>query len=238
MEKKVNIDVNTLKFLYGKYKDFLIPLVVIAACFVLLIEFVVPQLKALFKLHNEAEKAKTQLFILKNNFNLLSNLSDSGLDSQLRLANFAVPSNKDFIGIINAISHASSASSVNVGEFQLQIGDLLETSESTAKFSTISLNLSLNGSFYEVSKFIDVLHNTLPLSEVTSISIGNTSSSVAINFYYRPIPPVNYNDTIPINPIPNSKLTVIDKLSNFNYDLSSSFQSIGNPSDNNLTNPL
>lgn len=238
MEKKVNIDINTLKFLYGKYKDFLVPLVVIIACFILLIKFVVPQFRALFTLGNEAKKAESQLSILKNNFSLLSGLGDSTLDSQLQIVNFALPTNKDFIGIINAISSASSASGVNVGEFQLQIGDLLQTPTNTSAFSLISLNLSVTGGIDDVNKFMTVLSNALPLSEVTSINIGNALSTVAINFYYRPLPPVNYNDATPINPIPDSKLTIINKLSGFNYNPSGGFESVGSPSDNNLTNPL
>lgn len=237
MENKVNIDINTLKFLYGKYKDFLVPLVVIIACFILLIKFVVPQFRALFTIGREAKKAESQLSIFKNKFSLLSSLGDSTLDSQLQIVNSALPTNKDFIGTINAISNAASASGVGVGEFQLQIGDLLQTPTDTRVFYSISLNLSVTGSIDDVNKFMIVLSNTLPLSEVTSINIGNASSTVAINFYYRPLPPVNYNDATPINPIPNSKLTIINKLSSFSYNPSGGFESIGDSLDGSI-NPL
>lgn len=223
---KVNININALKFLYEKHKEFIIPVVVIIVCFILLIKFVIPQFQRLFTLSNEAKKDSTRILVLKNNLNVLSTLTDSVLDSQLQIVNFALPTNKDFIGIINAISYASSFAGVSVGEFQLQIGDLSTPPTDTEKFSSISLNLSVEGSIDDVKKFIEVLSTTLPLSEVTSINIGNASSSVAINFYYKPFPPVAYSDSAPINPIPEAKLKLINELSNFNYSLSSSFEAI------------
>lgn len=221
---KVNIDIDTLKFLYEKNKEFIIPVAIIIVCFILLIKFIMPQFQALFTLGNDAKKDSSKIIVLKNNFNLLSALTDSTLDPKLQIVNAALPTNKDFIGIINAISYASSIAGVNVGDFQLEIGDLSKAAIDTGKLSSISLNLSINGSIEATNKFIKALYATFPLSEVTSINLGNTSSNVAINFYYKPLPPVAYNESSPINPIPNSKLELIDKLSNFNYNFSSSFE--------------
>jgi len=237
MEKRVTIDINTLKFLYERQKAFIIPVIVIVVCFILLLKFIMPQFQALFTLGREAKKDSSRINVLKNNLNLLSNLSDSTLDSQVQILTVALPTNKDFIGIIDAISYASSVAGVNVAEFQLQIGDLSQAPTDTSAFSSISLNLSVNGSVDDINKFIKALYTTLPLSEVTSIGVGNTSSTVAINFSYKPLPPVTYNDATPIHPIPNSGLTLINKLSNFNYKFSSSFEPI-NSSPSSVINPL
>jgi len=237
MEKRVNIDITILKFLYARYKQFIIPGVVILVCFVLLITFIIPQLKALFELSTNAKKDSNRIIVLKNNLNFLSSLSDSALDSQLQIVSTALPTNKDFIGVINAISYAASFTGVSVSEFQLQIGDLSQAPTDTSKFSSLSLKLSVNGNTNDVNKFIEALYTTFPLSEVTSINIGDTSSTVEINFYYKPLPPVNYNDSTPINPIPSSRLKRINDLYNFNYNFSSSSESVSNSS-NGLVNPL
>lgn len=238
MNNKVNIDVNTIKLLYNKYKEVAIPVFVIIVCLLLFMKFIIPQFKVLFALGREAKSASSTLSVLKNNLNLLSGLSDSTLDSQLDIANKALPINKDFIGIINAISYASSIAGVGVGDFQLEIGDLSQAPTDTAKLSSISLNLSINGSIDNINKFITALSETLPLSEVTSINIGDASSNVGINFYYKPLPPVKYNDSTPINPIPETGLTVINNLStNFNYNFSDILESVGSPS-GSLPNPL
>ncbi len=237
MEKRVNIDITILKFLYARYKQFIIPAVVILVCFILLITFIMPQLKALFALSNDAKKDSNRIVVLKNNLNLLSSLSDSALDSQLQIVSIALPTNKDFIGVINAISYAASFTGANVSEFQLQIGDLSQAPTDTGKFSSLSLNLSVNGSTNDVNKFIKALYTTFPLSEVTSVNIGDTVSTVAINFYHKPLPPVAYNDSTPINPIPNSGLKRINDLYNFNYNFSSSSESVSSLS-SGLVNPL
>lgn len=234
---KVNIDINTLKFLYAGYKEFAIPVVVIIVCFILLLKFIIPQFQALFTLSSEAKKDSSRIPVLKNNFNFLSTLTDSALDPQLQIVNFALPTNKDFIGIINAISYASSFAGVSVDDFQLQIGDLSQAATDTSTFSSISLNLSVNGSIDDINKFIKALYTTLPLSEITSINVGNTSSSIAINFSYKPLPPVAYNNSTPINPIPTSRLELINTLSNFNYNLSNSFESLSS-SPSSIINPL
>jgi len=224
METGLNIDLATLKFLYKRYKEFTIPAVVILVCFILLIKFIMPQFQAVFSLSREAKKDLRSLSVLKNNLNVLSRLNDSALNPQLQIVNAALPTNKDFIGIINAISFASSIAGVSVGDFALQIGDILNVPTDNNKFSSISLNLSINGSIDDINKFIEALYKTLPLSEVSSINMGNTSSSVAVSFYYKPLPPISYSDGAPINLIPNSGLKIIDTLSNFNYNLSSSFE--------------
>lgn len=230
MENGLNIDVETLKFLYKRYKELTIPVVVILVCFILLIKFIVPQFQTVFTLSREAKKDASKLIVLKNNLNLLSRLNDSLLDPQLEIVSAALPTNKDFIGIINAISFASSLAGVSVGDFQLQIGDISSVSTDTSKFSSIALNLSINGSVSDINKFISALYVTLPLSEVSSISMGGTSSTVAVNFYYKPLPPISYSEGSPISSISNSWLKVIDTLSNFNYNLSSSFESFSSPS--------
>ena len=226
---KASIDLNTLKLLYPRFKVFAIPIVIILVCFLLLVKVIVPQFENLFLLSREAKEAKDKLSVLKNNLALLSGLNESTLDSQLQIVNAALPTNKDFVGIINAIEYASSVAGVSVGDFQLQIGDLSEVPVDTSKFSSISLNLLVGGSIDEVTKFIGSLSKTLPLSEVTSINLGNSSSNVAVNFYYKPLPPVNYTDTSQIHSASSSALSLIDNLSTYNYNFSNSFDSIINP---------
>lgn len=226
MESKVNIDIKALKFLYERHKEFTIPGVVIFTCIIILIKFIVPQFQDIFTLSNDAKTDSRKVVVLKNNINLLSRLDDSTLDSQVKIVSLALPTNKDFIGIINSISYASSIAGVSVGDFQLNIGNLSQEPTDTSKFSSISLNLSVDGSIDDINKFIQALYATLPISEVTSINLGSTSSNVAINFYYKPLPPVSFSESTPINTIKNTAITLINDLSNFNYNFSSSFEPI------------
>lgn len=238
MNNKIKATVNAFRPLVMQYKAFLVPVVIIIICSALLVKVIYPQFQSIFVLHQEATKAKEKLSVLKNNFSLLSELSDSTLDSQLKIVNAALPTNKDFIGIINAISYASSINGVSVGDFTLQIGDLSQQPTDTTKFSSISLNLSVNGNIDDINNFLSALSATLPLSEVTSINLGTFVSSVTVNFLYKPLPPVNYSDSTPIKPIKSASLKLINELSTFNYNFSESIEFIGDSFGQQTVNPL
>ena len=227
MNTKVNIDLATIKFLFNKYRSVLVPLGVIAVCFVLLIYFVIPQFKDVVGLVNQAQIDSKKNEILKKNIELLSKIDPSTLDSYLKIVNFALPLNKDFIGIINAIAYSSSVSGGSISEFNLEIGDLSDTADvNTGKYSAINVSLFVDGDINIVNQFVDVLSKTFPLSSVTGINVGNTSSVVQVSFYYKPLAPSEHDDSKVINPISSDSLTLLDNLSDFNYNFSDSFNSL------------
>lgn len=215
--KKISLDEKTLKFLYNRYKNFAIPIIVISVCLVVTFQFLFPQIQNLFMLREEAKKATEEIAILKNNHRFLNSLDDATLDSYLRLTNSAVPTGKDFIGIINAISYASAFSGAEVKDFALEIGDLDDTIQKSTTLSSISVNLFIDGGIEVVNRFVETLSTTFPLSEATNIAIGNTSSNVTISFYYKHLPPIRQDISTPVVPISNEKLTLINNLSKFNY---------------------
>lgn len=218
--EKVNLDSKALKFLFNRYKDFGIPIFVIAICLAVFIQFLFPQLQNLFILAKEAKEASGRIGVLKNNIRLLTGLNDSALESYLQIANAAVPVGKDFIGIINAILYASNFSGVPVKEYQLKIGDLSEEISNAGTFSSISVNLSIDGDINDLNKFIEALNTTLPLSEASNITLTTALSTVDVNFYYKPLPPIKPNDFSSISPISENNLTLIKNLSKFNYSFS------------------
>ena len=81
MKEDTNVDINTIKTLYRKYKEHLIYILVIFVTVVLFLFSVLPRISDLAKLNNERKIELNQLSILKNNLSLLSNLDDSVLDS-------------------------------------------------------------------------------------------------------------------------------------------------------------
>lgn len=220
--EKVNLDLKTLKFLYVRYKDFGIPIIVIVVCLIVFVQFLFPQLQNLFALSQEAKNASGKISVLGENVKLLSSLDDLTLESYLKLVNAAVPKGKDFIGIINAISYASSFSGVEVKDFQLNIGDLSEDISDTNAFSWVSVSLSMDGGIDRLNTFIEGLNNTLPLSEIRNINVGASGSMIDVSFYYRAFSPIKQDDFSPIKPISSDGLALINSLSKFNYNFSES----------------
>jgi len=215
--RKVSIDSDTFKFLYGKYKEFVIPLIVVLVCTVVLITVISPQFQNVLDLSRKLEDSKKNLDILKKNFDVLSSLDEAALNSQLKILSLALPGSQDFIGIINAITYASSVSGVGIGAFQLSVGELSQDQTSVSDSSSSSVSLTVNGDIEEVNRFISILATTLPLSEVTTGNVGDFSSGITVNFHHKPFPSTKEKDISPIVSVSGDDLTLINELSNFNY---------------------
>lgn len=209
-----NIDVNTLRFLYDRYKGFIIPFFAIVISFLLFGRVIVPQIQDLLAAQEEQKLARESLTVIQDKLNLLKSISDSTLDSQLAILSSALPIDKDFFGVLHAISDASSKVGVTVGDFTFRVGSL-STIEDESEFLTFDLDLTINGGAYVVDDFIDKLKASLPLSEITQVLISKDSSSVKIHFYYKPLVALKPNDNLRLIPVSQEGLSLINELSTF-----------------------
>ena len=207
-----NIDASTLRLLYGRYKDFIVPFFVMVAVFLLVVRVIVPQIQDLFKANEEQKAAMETLTVMQNNLNLLKSIDDSTLDSQLAIVSTALPINKDFGLILNTLSDVSNKASVTLGDFRLNVGSLSKE-EDNGKFTTFKVELIVKGSVNAVDDFVGWLSKTFPLSEVTAVSLQGSSSTVAIGFYYKPFTRLQHDDSLPISRVSNKGLSLIDKIS-------------------------
>ncbi|MBI2613409.1 MAG: hypothetical protein HYW62_01430 [Candidatus Levybacteria bacterium] len=214
MNEKINADFKSLKFIFERNKNFILPSVIILACIVLFFQFVIPQFGLLLAAQEEAKQASLKLQTLKENLNVLTNTDEKALDARLKTLNLALPLNKDFSGILNAIYFASQKKGIILGNFSLQIGDLEDTKKQE-DFPSISLLVPINANASGVNSFVETLAKTVPLSEVTIIKVKNAASSVKISFYYKPLGSSEYKEDSPIQPISQKGLEIINKLSLF-----------------------
>lgn len=215
MKENTNIDINTVKLLYKKYKEHLIYLTVIFVVIVLFFSAILPRVKDLSRLNNDRKTELEKLTILKKNLDLLSSLDDSSLDSSLLTVSSVLPSGKNFEGVLNAISNASEKSGISLSDYEFQIGDLSEPLVKTTGFPFLTLVLSIRGSPSQVIKFVSSLSKTAPISEVTSISQGASNASVSIVLYYKSLPPIELNDTQAVSPISQKEKEIISTLSSW-----------------------
>lgn len=211
-----NIELNALKLLYNHYKEFIIPFFVILASILLFGRITLPAFIDLFDVIEEQKLATQRLDNVRNKISLLKSIDDSTLDLQLAIVARALPIEKDFSGVLYAISDASSKAGISVGDFKLEVGSLSKL-EDTGKFLTYDLNLTLNGDIGARNDFIDRIRRALPLSEVTNISIRQDASTVRIHFYYKPVSvsQLTRDDTLPLSIVSAKGLSLIKQLSTF-----------------------
>lgn len=215
-EKKINLDKDAFNKLYTRYKDYLLPVSAVLICIILFVKLIIPQIQNLTDLKKQEEQENQKLQILKNNLSLLYNLNQNTLDSQLKITSKTLPVEKDFIGILNGISAAASKAKVGLGDYGFQVGDLTKLPTSVKGYPSIQLVLNISGSLDSSINFLKELEKTVPMSEVTDVSLNNRGSNLNLVFYYKPLAPVKLRDDIPLVPLSSQNLNVIDDLSGWN----------------------
>lgn len=215
--KKVNIDASTLTVLYKHYKEFLLPVGIIIISILLFFFFVIPGIQNYFAQQDLAKAEEQKLQVLKNNLNTLSSLNDSQLNQNLGVLSAALPSGKDFAGVINAINTDAALTGVSVGDFEFQVGDLSQNpTGGGGAFPTLQLNVSLNGDPVAILKYLSELSRTVPISEVTSIKTSGNFANLTLLFYFKPFISSNLSDETPVNSLSSQDLSLVSNLSKWN----------------------
>lgn len=226
-----HIDINILRLLYSRYKDFIVPFLVIVVVIGLFLKVTGPAIQDLFKGYEEQKTAMLTLGNMRNKLNFLKGVDDSSIDSQFRIVTRTLPVDKDFTGVLNAISDASNKSGAVLGGFKFVVGSLSKV-EDISEYPSLNLSITLSGNVKAVDNFIGILVKTLPLSEVTKISSQMTSSTIAIDFYYKVIKPSKYDDSLPLSIVSANGRSLIDELSTFDIPESPVSDSVYTPSAN------
>lgn len=214
--KKVNLDSQALTTVYRHYKDSLLPICVILACIGILFFVIIPQFNNYLNSKEELKVENQKLEVLKNNYNFLVTLDDSRTDTDFKMLSKVLPPNKDFVGIMSAITIAASKTGVAVEDFNFSLGDLNKTGNDSSKYPSIKININIGGNAQAITKFVTELYKTVPASEVTTIKVSANTSSLVIVFYYKPFPPKNVSSESPIVPLSQANKSLIESVSLWN----------------------
>lgn len=215
MKKQTSINEETIKLLYKGYKDYIIPVAVIIVCVLLFFMVIVPQINGLLELQKQLKSEQVKLATLQKNLTALTNLDASILNSQYEISSSTLPVGKDFAGVINAVSIAAGKTGLAVGDYGFKVGEITKLQTDVTKFPFLQLSVNLLGDITGGSKFIAELQKIAPISEVISLSSSFNSISVTINFYYKTIPPINFNEEIPLQTLSAKNQAVLDKISSW-----------------------
>lgn len=189
-------------------------MIIVLLSLMLFFQFVIPQFKSLLLVRKEAKESLLKLETLKANLDMLANIDEEVLDSQLKTLSLALPLNKDFIGILNSVFSTAQKTGVSLGNFSLKIGDISQ-SESEDSFPNVKLSLPIDASITTINNFLEAINKSVPLSETYSIKAVNTSSTVNMSFYYKPLGASGYSEDARVNPISQKGLILINQLNEF-----------------------
>ena len=175
--KKINVDFENLALLYKHYKEFLLPVGVILVSILVIIYVIFPQIQQYFNSQNLVKAEQLKLDTLRNNYSLLTSSDDATITADLNTLSLALPSQKDFAGIIDAISYVSAKTGVTVGNFEFSLGNLSASNFGGTVYPSTKIDLSLEGSAKNIVNFTHEIVKTMPVAEVTAVNItGGTGS--------------------------------------------------------------
>lgn len=214
--RKINIDLENLLVLYKHYKDFLLPIGVILVSILVIVYVVFPQIQQYFNSQDLVKAEQQKLDALNSNYNLLTSLDDAKIAANLDTLSAALPPEKDFAGIIDAISYVSAKTGVAVGNFEFSLGDLSASNFGGTAYPSTKIDISLKGDTKSIVEFAHELTKTMPIAEVTALNISGDSGSLTVLFYYKPYPIQNVSDQAPIVPLSAGQISLINELSSWN----------------------
>lgn len=212
MSAKLPIDAGVLKTLYYRYSEYATPLLVILVCLVLFAVLIVPQMRELLTLKNEDANFRKKVTVLRSNLDFLSSLNEQTLDSDFAVVSQALPTEKDFGGVLTAISSAAGKSGVALGDFAFQVGELSTKSAQLSKRPSLAITLSVNADVVGVKRFLSKLSETLPLSEVLLLETAGRSSTLTTLFYYKPFVQQQFDSATALSPLGKEQQELLEKL--------------------------
>lgn len=190
---RFNIDLSTSLIIYRQYKNYFLPVGIIVASLLLFFIILIPQVQGVLSTKEQERQEMLKLEALKQSYNNLSAMDEAELNKDSDSLGRALPSSKDFAGIINSISANSVKSGVSVGNFEFSLGDL-GTSQEGVAYPSIQISLNVTGSPKATLDFINNLYESVPIAEITSVKLSGESTSLKAQFYYKASPQVNLQD--------------------------------------------
>lgn len=208
-------DRSGLRLLYYQYKEYVTPLLIALLSVVLLIVFVVPQTSSFFAMKNEENVYRKKVSMLKSNVAFLSGLGDAALDTQFVTVSKALPAEKDFSGILNALSSSASIANVGLGDFTFEVGDLSTKSAEPSKRLPLEITLNLTADVEGTKRFLKELSEKLPLSEVISVHLAARYATVKTIFYYKPFIAKRFDSSASIKGLSSTEKKYLEQISSW-----------------------
>ncbi|MFC1653223.1 hypothetical protein ACFL1M_00045 [Patescibacteria group bacterium] len=213
-------------------KQYWVPIV--SGLFILLSLFLVliPSFSEISKTRFENKRIEKSLNDLNKKYSILDSLTESSLNGQVSLVEGALPSEKPVFNIINMIQAGAGTLGVVVDSFEFSPGSLATESAQLKNKSRkssgvgdvefINAEISVVGTFDQVLAFVDLIENSLPVTEVDSVSVssgniefGELKSNLLLKVYYS-LPPTSIGKvSSPISELTDEQGSVIEEIKKY-----------------------
>lgn len=208
---RFNVDLSTVLIIYRQYKNYFLPIGIIIISLIVFFIILIPQVQGVFSAKEEERQEMQKLESLRQSYSNLSAMNEATLDQNINALERALPSAKDFAGIINSISSNAAKAGVSVGNFEFSVGDLSKAEEGVA-FPTILITLNVAGSPKATVEFIKNLYESVPIAEITSMKLSGESTNLKAQFYYKTSSPISLQNKTEIKQFSKSENALLSKV--------------------------
>lgn len=182
-----------IRLLYYRYKDSplyaaSVSVLLLVVSVVLIGKVIVPQLQNWFSIRDEVSATRERIDTLTANQLYIASINRIELEDNFRTVSSALPFEKDFTGVINAITAATIATGAILDDYSFQVGNLSTKSAGLNKETSISLELNIQGSLDVVEAFLLEIYEKLPLVEVIEVDYSMGTARIGLLFYYKILP--------------------------------------------------
>jgi len=217
-----NFNVYFYRFKESMYYSIFVFLMVLLVGVILLIYAVIPQFQNVFTLNEEVKSAKSRITVLNNNKAFLQSVNNSTLKNDLEISFSALPSEKDFSGIITALNYISAKSGATLDDYTLAIGDLSTPTEGLEAYFPMRVDVVVTGSKESIFNFLKTSQEVLPLSEIASVETDFNSAQISFDFFFKVYKNENYSIATPIAPINMKGKQALRQIGSFRIPFSTS----------------
>lgn len=229
MSKEIFSKQTDIRLLYHRYKDtayytiFIVSLISLV-CIILLFKLVIPQVQNWFSIRGEVVATRERIDTINQNIAFMNNLDKERIDKQVSVATSALPFEKDFGGILNALTDASLKAGVVLDDYSFQVGSIASVSGKqnglVKGFSSVQLTITIIGNADGVGNFLKEINTRLPLSEATAVSGEFGITNIRLQFYQKPFPQLVIKDEQPLAPFSANQTARLDEFEEWQSKIS------------------
>lgn len=214
-----NLNKESLKILYLENKEFVLPFIAIGISLILFFVFILPQVLAFPSKKASRDQELIRLNEIKAAKQLLDGINEKELDSQIKTSTEALPSDKDYGAILNAIIKAANLSNTQLDGYGFSGSIGAQSGKTESKTPNLTFKIGVNGDPIQVVKFVEELYKTSPVSGITKIDYTGGISELTVEFYYKAFSPNVTSSQILPRELTVKEKTVLNKISSWNQTL-------------------
>ena len=211
--RKITLEYYSLR--YSPYFPVITPVLFILVAMLIFWQLIVPQFYSWFSIQNEIDATNRKINVIRQNIAYLETLDKYPVDKDYLIAVSALPSDLDYIGILNSITDASYASNVTLNDYEFTLGQISKIDkniQAALSPTEIFIGLAVEGNMENVSRFLLEVEHNLPMTEVKNLNYTDGKGEILLTFYLLQQPDIQYTYSDPITPLNQDEHRVMQLL--------------------------